>query len=326
MKRAVPVLVVGVLAVLLAPSPAFACVCSADLTISATASSEPVTADAELTYTITVTNNGPDPADHTTIIDTLPPDVMFVSASGKGELNTAVSPPQIRWYPATLENGESVVRSLVIRPIHPDTITNSVTVTTSSTDPTVPDTAQTATTVVPEPGVQYISVRDDGLVPSFHEVPLGGTLQWDFFGPGVHEIMDAHGLGLIDTGPVQPVTYVRHTFNLSAEIRTMDVGYPANNGKLVVPVEVSPSSGTTATTFTVQWALAPLPSRFVEDVQIKRPTATRWQPFRHATSTLSAAFTPDAGAGTYAFRDRVRNQANDTHSRFGPPVEIQVSA
>jgi hypothetical protein len=207
-----------------------------------------------------------------------------------------------------------------------------VTATTTSSDPTTPNRVVTPSSVVAEPGVEYVSVRDTGIQPTFHSVPLGDTLQWDFYGPGIHEITDSHGLGLFDTGPVSPVNYYRYTFNLSAEIRTMDVGWldqPPDlkyTGKIVVPVQVSPTSGDETTQFNVTWALSTLPPHIVEDVQIKRPGSTVWARFQHGTTALNdPSFVADAGPGTYYFRDRIRNTVAKTHSRLGPPVPIEVT-
>jgi hypothetical protein len=232
----------------------------------------------------------------------------------------------VTWGVGTVNAGDSVSGQIVITPIHPypGGITTTATATTATTDPTTPDTASDTTVVASEPGVQYVAVRDSGLTPTFRKIPLGGTLQWDFFGPSVHEITDAHGLGLIDSGPVSPIAYYRYTFHLSAEIRTMDVGFPNNNGKIVIPPVVQPSSGTPLTQFSVTWADQPLPSGIVEDVQVRRPNGS-WVSFAHGTTLLGTTFTPDEGVGTYSFRDRIRSDVTGDHSRFGPPVPITVT-
>jgi uncharacterized repeat protein (TIGR01451 family) len=322
-----------VLLVLLPPATASAAPGTADLSVSVAPSAEPTTATADLTYTITVTNNGPDPAASTNVYDTLPPKVMLISIGGAGQYDPALN--QVTWHLGILDAGRVKTRTVVIRPIHPDQITNSVTVTTTSTDLTTPNTATTISNVVAEPGVEYVWVRDTGLQPRFHNVPLGGTIQWDFYGPGVHQITDSHGLELFDSGAVTPVNYFRYTFDLSAEVRTMDIGWldqPPDlqyTGKIVVPVDVSPSSGDLSTQFAITWALSALPPHFAEDVQIKRPgPAPVWEKYHHdrgTTTVLGDTFTPDAGPGTYYFRDRVRNTRKKTHSRFGPPVPIVVS-
>ena len=301
---------------------------TADLSVSVTPSASPTVATAPLTYTITVTNKGPDVAEHTRITDTLPPDVMILDIRGKGVYDATTN--TVTWYAGPMDPGRTVGRSVTIRPIYPATLTDSADASTSSFDPVTPNTVQAMTTVDPEPGVHYVRVNGDtGFTPSFHSVVLGETVQWDIYGAGTdppHDITDSHGLGLFDSGPLTPVNYFRYTFNLSGEVRTMDdpINYPNNAGKLVVPVQVSPASGTQSDTYTITWATAPLPAGFVEDVQIKRYSDTKWQQWRHGTSLLSDSFVPDAGPGTYAFRDRIRRSSNRNHSRFGPPVTIDV--
>ena len=301
---------------------------TADLFVSLTPPSSPAVATTPLTYTITVTNKGPDIAAHTRITDTIPPDVMIVSVSGRGTYDASTATAS--WYLGPMDPGRTVVRSITIRPIYPAKLTDSADATTTSFDPATPNTVQAMTTVDPEPGVHYVRVRGNtGFRPTFHSVTLGETVQWDIYGPATdppHDITDSHGLRLFDSGPVSPIDYFRYTFTLSGEVRTMDdpVNYPDNYGKLVIPVQVSPTSGTQTDTYRITWANAPLPAGFVEDVQIKRPANTHWQRWRHGTSLLSDTFLPDAGPGTYAFRDRIRRSSNRNHSRFGPPVRIEV--
>ncbi len=306
---------------------------TADLSVSITPSASPVVATSPLTYTITVTNKGPDVAEHARVTDTPPPDVMILSVSGKGTFDAATGTAS--WYLGPMVPNRTIMRSITIRPIHPDTITDTADANTTSFDPATPNAVQAMTTVDPEPGVHYVSVSGDtGFTPSFHSVALGETVQWDIYGAATdppHDITDSHGLGLFDSGPLTPVNYFRYTFTLSGEVRTMDepINYPDNTGKLVVPVQVSPASGTQTDTYTITWATAPLPAGFVEDVQIKRHselTDSKWQQWRHGTSLLSDSFVPDAGPGTYAFRDRIRRSSNRNHSRFGPPVTIDVTS
>ncbi|MDP9295658.1 MAG: IPT/TIG domain-containing protein [Actinomycetota bacterium] len=297
----------------------------ADLWLEVDASADPIVAGSVLTYTLSVNNAGPDPADGTTLVDSLPADVIFTSASDGGTYDAGTG--EVTWNVGTVDAGASATRHLDVRPIHPEyPMSNSVSATTSSTDPGSPNSDSVDTTVNPEAGVHYISVRDAGVTPSFHEVALGETVQWDFFGPSAHEITDSHGLGLFDTGLRSPIDMYRFTFNQSAEIRTKDLdAFPLNTGKLVVPVEVTPASGSQTATFLVTWALAQPPAGIVDDVQIKRPGGA-WVPWvRGETTTLQAPFAPDAGPGTYSFRSRIRNVTNGTRSRFGSPVPIAVS-
>lgn len=56
----------------------------ADLVVSKVGTPNPVSAGANVTYTLTASNNGPSAAQGVRVIDTLPPNVVFVSASGGG--------------------------------------------------------------------------------------------------------------------------------------------------------------------------------------------------------------------------------------------------
>jgi hypothetical protein len=77
-------------------------------------------------------------------------------------------------------------------------------------------------------------------------------------------------------------------------------------GVLKVAVLASPSSGSTSTSFTIQWATGPAPTGFVFDVQITRPGTTAWKAFATDTTVGQLPFTPDKGAGTYSFRARTQ--------------------
>src|SRR5205085_3343995 len=55
-----------------------------DLTLSVGESADPVLADSTLTYTLTVGNSGGSAADNTALVDTLPAEVIFQSASNGG--------------------------------------------------------------------------------------------------------------------------------------------------------------------------------------------------------------------------------------------------
>jgi uncharacterized repeat protein (TIGR01451 family) len=325
MRRLSVLLVATILPVALGGSPAQA-QGGADLRLSLSASQPSVIADQPVTFTIHVTNAGPDPADRTHVFDRIPADVLLSAWSEGGTYQPDKG--RVAWKEGTVAPSQTVTESVTVTPIHPqDPLTDEARTRTSSDDPTTPNTEAADTQVEPEPGVEYVSVSDSGLTPSFHNVPLGSTVQWDCFGPSVHEITDAHGLGLFDTGSMTPISYARFTFDLSGEFRTQDLPeFPANAGKLVVPVQASPSSGALDTSYTVTWALSAPPAGLVEDVQIKPPGGvwTRWH--SDQSTILQDAFVADAGAGTYAFRSRLRSIDTDARSRFGPPVKIDVAA
>ena len=296
-----------------------------DLALGVSESADPVIADSALKYTLTVRNVGGSAADNTSLVDTLPPEVIFQSATGGATYDATSN--TVTWGLGAIGSGATVTETLSIQPIHPEfPMTNSASVTTTSPDPGSPNTVTTDTEVDPQPGWHYVSVSDRASTPSYRGLKLGDTIQWDFLGPSDHEITDSHGLNLLDTGLHSPVSYWSFTFNLSAELRTKDLdAFPTNLGKITVPPQVTPTTGTTNDSFLVVWALQQPPPNIVEDVQLKRPGGT-WVHWRHRQSFLiQDQFVPDAGPGIYEFRSRIRNVANGTHSRLGPPVAITVT-
>ena len=76
---------------------------------------------------------------------------------------------------------------------------------------------------------------------------------------------------------------------------------------------------------TVTWAVEDPAAGYVFDIQIKRPGIPGWTNWRTGVTTLSDAFTPDAGNGTYKFKARLRNTANNTHSLYSAAKAVTVS-
>jgi hypothetical protein len=96
-----------------------------------------------------------------------------------------------------------------------------------------------------------------------------------------------------------------------------------------VPLQVSPRSGDTNTTYTIIWSSQSL-SGYVFDVQYRfRPAgSTTWQPwtaFAPSTTSTSGTFVPNQGAGTYGFRARLRNSSTGRVSDFSPVETIAVT-
>jgi uncharacterized repeat protein (TIGR01451 family) len=126
---------------------------AADLMVTKTDSPDPITVRADLTYTMTVQNLGPAAATDATLIDQLPADVVFVSAttsqgsctrtgrgSRDGELTCALG---------TLNAAASVTITVVVSPTSAGvTLSNTATVRANSPDPGLANNTATATTAV----------------------------------------------------------------------------------------------------------------------------------------------------------------------------------
>ena len=72
-------------------------------------------------------------------------------------------------------------------------------------------------------------------------------------------------------------------------------------------MKILPAAGGTGVVRTVTWAVEDPAAGYVFDIQIKRPGIPGWTNWRTGVTTLSDAFTPDAGNGTYKFKARLRN-------------------
>jgi len=121
----------------------------ADVGIDIADSPDPVTVASNLTYTITVSNAGPDAATQVTVTDILPGSVTFVSAtpsqgscSGTGTVTCNLG---------TINNAASATVSLVVRPTAAGAVSNTATVTATSTDPVPGNNSATAGTTVNNP-------------------------------------------------------------------------------------------------------------------------------------------------------------------------------
>jgi conserved repeat domain len=82
-----------------------------------------------MTYTLTVTNNGPDPSSGGSVVDTLPANVTFVSAS-PGCVNAAGT---VTCPVGSLASGASQVL-VIVTATAPGTATNTATVTANDVD------------------------------------------------------------------------------------------------------------------------------------------------------------------------------------------------
>jgi uncharacterized repeat protein (TIGR01451 family) len=102
----------------------------ASLSITKSAYPIPLPLGQNLTYQITVTNHGPDPATNVIVTDTIPPDMIFISAStGCGEIAGIVTCNL-----GTLAPGSATI-TIVVRPTKVGSFTNTATATSTQSGP-----------------------------------------------------------------------------------------------------------------------------------------------------------------------------------------------
>lgn len=174
-----------------------------DLSVTKTAIPDPVAPSQPVTYSITVANSGPAVATSVLVSDTLPPGSTFMGASGTG-WTCGVSPGIATCNRATLAVGTAPLITLVLgAPATPGPITNTVTVSATSTDPSPKDnTASVTTQVSSTPGLADLSItKSDGGLPGRYGYPLTYTITVANGGPasvGGATVTDNFPAGLSD--------------------------------------------------------------------------------------------------------------------------------
>jgi uncharacterized repeat protein (TIGR01451 family) len=120
---------------------------NADLSIVKTASATSVKAGDTLFYTLTITNSGPFTAQNVKVVDTLPPQAVFVSAAGDGwqisQTNGVVTATR-----SNLGTGTATITIAIKAPALTKTITNTGTVTSDTPDKNPLNNTSTVTTPV----------------------------------------------------------------------------------------------------------------------------------------------------------------------------------
>jgi uncharacterized repeat protein (TIGR01451 family) len=217
---------------------------SADLSITKLASPDPVLTGGTLTYTLTVTNAGPAVAGPTTVTDTLPAGVSFVSASGTG-WTCVESTGIVECDAAVMPVGTAAdITVAVTVSATSGTLTNTAVVSSFITDPNpANNTATTITTVIAQADLAVtMSAEPTATGPggSFVHAATVSNL-----GPA-----DASGVVLTLTLPAGAVvgTITPGACVPAADVVTCTVGPLAVAGTFVATVEMTASVTGTYTT------------------------------------------------------------------------------
>ena len=186
-----------------------------------------------------------------------------------------------------------------------------------------PTTAPTrwAWTIVP---YSSIDVKDFAFSPTTRSPAQDTAVLFRFRGPSSHTVTDTTGMALFDSGPLPAGTTETVPVIGAGQYPFACTIHPAMTGVLKVGLLATPSSGSPATSFTVQWATGPAPAGFVFDVQIKRPGTTSWKPLRADTTSGSMPFIPDKGTGTYSFRAHTQ-RAGGASTQWSVAKTVTVS-
>lgn len=215
---------------------------SADLSVTITDSIDPLLWGQNLTYTLTVTNNGPSPATGVMLTDTLPEDLIFVSASSsKGSCDGTLT---VTCDLGNLANTESATITLVVTPTKDGTITNLVSVTGNQPDHISSNNTDTESTTVVRP-VDLAVTKTASAEPATVGTLLTYTVTVTNNGPSA-----ASGVALTDTLP-EDVTFVSVSSSRGSCDGTLTVtcglGDLANTESATITLVVTPTKAGTIT-------------------------------------------------------------------------------
>lgn len=276
---------------------------------------------ATFNYTITVTNHGPATAGNVRMNDVLPAQATFVSAEPFTACSYLNGTRKVSCSLGAMPSGASTAITVAVKRDVADGFTNTAVVTSDLDLNTANDSASASVGAV---ATQFeITVTDSRFSPAAPLVTLGKSVRWTFAGPGNNTATDASGMGLFDSG-LQPAgsTYEFSFFGVGTFKYACSV-HSTVTGKIRVPLQVSPSSGTAVTQFTLRWASSAPPAGYTFQIQRKIPGSTSWTTWLSNRADTSATFTLQSGGGTYSFRARLR-KSNGTMSGWSPVATISV--
>lgn len=242
---------------------------SADMSVIKLDSPDPVTAGNQLTYTVTTANNGPSTARNVTITDTLPNGTTFVNGvDGNGQTACAlVQSGTVVCDVGDLDPGETATAYITVKvapSVPPGTVSNTVTVGSTTLDPNPANNSAAEVTQVitsaelwldklatqrsgnPSPVVTYtLQVHNDRGCESDAQSTQSPNC-------GAGGPSDAQNVTVVDTLPLDPkklvvqyvspqCTYTRATHTVTCSTLTIPAGAVAS---FVIEAQVSGSVGT----------------------------------------------------------------------------------
>ncbi|MGZ5482942.1 MAG: lamin tail domain-containing protein [Pyrinomonadaceae bacterium] len=150
---------------------------AADLEITKTDSPDPVNVGSNVTYTLTVTNHGPAAAQSVVVTDNLPANVTFVSCglTGTGVCGGSGNNRTVTYTSIAAGGAETITLVATANGPAGTQISNTATVSSSTTDPNGANNSATATTDVNNPNFADLSITKSN---SIDPVAPGNTLAY----------------------------------------------------------------------------------------------------------------------------------------------------
>lgn len=263
----------------------------ADLAVTKTANPSSVFPGQVLTYTVTVTNNGPSTATATTLVDVLPPGVVFLSATSPAGTSCVQSSGVVNCSLGNLGAGVSSQVTINVTPLQPGSITNTATATTSAGESNPGNNSASVTTTVNATpsgtGTDLAVTKSANPSPVAPGQTLTYTITVNNAGPNL-----ATNVQVFDTLP-GGVTFLSATgpsgsiCSQAGGVVTCTLGSLANGASAVVTITVTPNAtGTITNTVTATTS--------VGDTNPGNNTATVNTPVQASPNATDLAITKSA--------------------------------
>jgi plastocyanin len=178
------------------------------------------------------------------------------------------------------------------------------------------------TATSPPPDGVHVVAADDVFTPPEVDLARGGSVVWDWTGPSHHTATDTTGMDLFDYAAAAGDPSDWFTYQAAGIYNYYCVLHPWMGGRVRVPMRAAPARAGVHHTFVLTWATVDAPAGFVYDVQVRRPGAT-WLVLQAGVTARQGSFQPDAGAGAYRLRARMRRMAGGS-ARWSAAVTIQA--
>jgi plastocyanin len=169
-----------------------------------------------------------------------------------------------------------------------------------------------------------VSVVDFAFSPKTIKIAQGDTVQWHNTGTRTHTATQDAPLSAFSTGNIAPgATSAGKVLSAAGIYPYHCTIHPSMVGSIKVPVKVRPTSGSTATVFSVTVATQAAPTGFVYDVQQSVGDGS-WVAYMTGVTTAKVTFQATT-PGTYAFRSTLRKVSTSAKSKPSPGKTITVS-
>ncbi|MGB5623761.1 MAG: choice-of-anchor Q domain-containing protein [Gammaproteobacteria bacterium] len=294
---------------------------AANLALTMSDAVDPVSVGNPLSYTLTMTNNGPSDASNVTVVDALPADVDWQTATpSQGSCVHSGEPlgGTVTCTLGTVANGASATIGIeVVAPLTPATITNSATVSADEPDPDANDNTADEDTTIIDPSANLRVTQVEDFDPAGVNLPFTYTITVANQGPA-----DATVVTLVDTLPgtvtFQTATPSQGSCSETGGVVTCDLGALINGATATVDITVTaPATPQTLSNTAVVSAAEPdgdlNDNTSVEDTTVINPPPT--------DLALAIIDTPDpvVGGGALSYTLTVDNEGP------GPATQVQLT-